>query len=139
MLRAATASSSQQQLSGGGGGGRDGLMLKQAQCNVFNPCTGQLYTMHELVTEIRFLQQQGARNADDIAGIAAATRDGLEQLRWSSGRGASDVCRSHQDITFQAYVYAAARRSRTASSGVPHSVLQRKGGRAVAPGWESYS
>jgi hypothetical protein len=80
-LRAATAASAQQQQqSGGGGGGNGGLMLKQAQCNVVNPRTKQPYTMDELVTEIHLLQQQGARNADDIAGVAAAAREGLEQL-----------------------------------------------------------
>jgi hypothetical protein len=69
-----------QKQPGGGGGGKGGLMLKQAQCNVVNPRTGQPYTMDELVAEIHFLQQQGARNADDISGVAAATREGLEQL-----------------------------------------------------------
>jgi hypothetical protein len=69
-----------QKQPGGGGGGKGGLLLKQAQCNVVNPRTGQPYTMDELVAEIRFLQQQGARNADDISGVAAATREGLEQL-----------------------------------------------------------
>jgi hypothetical protein len=47
-LRATAASSQQQQQSGGGGGGKGGLMLKQAQCNVVNPRTGQPYTMDEL-------------------------------------------------------------------------------------------
>jgi type II secretory pathway pseudopilin PulG len=82
-LRAATAASSQQQQqSGGGGGGKGGLMHKQAQCNVVNPRTGQPYTTDELVAEIHLLQQQGARNADDIAGVAATTREGLEGLGW---------------------------------------------------------
>jgi hypothetical protein len=82
-LRAASAASSQQQQSGGGGGGgKGGLMLKQAQCNVVNPRTGQPYAMDELVAEIHLLQQQGARNADDIAGVAAAAREGLEGLGW---------------------------------------------------------
>jgi hypothetical protein len=94
-LRAATAaaSSQQQQLSGGGGGGgKGGLMLKQAQCNVVNPRTKQPYTMDELVTEIHLLQQQGARNADDIAGVAAAAREGLEQLSTAAaGTGADRV------------------------------------------------
>jgi hypothetical protein len=81
-LRATTAASSQQQQSGGGGGGKGGLMQKQAQCNVVNPRTGQPYSMDELVAEIHLLQQQGARNADDIAGVAAATREGLEGLGW---------------------------------------------------------
>jgi hypothetical protein len=90
-LRAATAASSQQQQqsAGGGGGGKGGLMLKQAQCNVVNPHTKQPYTMDELVTEIHLLQQQGARNADDIAGVAAAAREGLEQLNTAAaGTGA---------------------------------------------------
>jgi hypothetical protein len=82
-LRAATATSSQQQQQPGGGGrGKGGLMQKQAQCNVVNPRTRQPYTTDELVAEIRLLQQQGARNADDIAGVAAATREGLEGLGW---------------------------------------------------------
>jgi hypothetical protein len=81
-LRATAASSQQQQQSGGGGGGKGGLMQKQAQCNVVNPRTGQPYTTDELVAEIHLLQQQGARNADDIAGVAAATREGLEGLGW---------------------------------------------------------
>jgi hypothetical protein len=80
-LRAA-ASSQQQQHSGGGGGGKGGLVQKQAQCNVVNPRTGQPYTTDELVAEIHLLQQQGARNADDIAGVAAAAREGLEGLGW---------------------------------------------------------
>jgi hypothetical protein len=28
-------------------------MVKQTQCNVVNPCTGQPYTMEELVSELR--------------------------------------------------------------------------------------
>jgi hypothetical protein len=79
----ATAASSQQQQSGGGGGVKGGLVQKQAQCNVVNPRTGQPYTTDELVAEIHLLQQQGARNADDIAGVAAATREGLEGLGWT--------------------------------------------------------
>jgi hypothetical protein len=55
-LRATTAASSQQQQSGGGGGGKGGLMLRQAQCNVVNPRTGQPYTTDELVSEMRLLE-----------------------------------------------------------------------------------
>jgi hypothetical protein len=90
-LRAASAGSSQQsQQSGGGGGGKGGLMLKQAQCNVVNPRTGQPYSMDELVTEIGRLEGLVSRNADDIAGVATATREGLENMSPSSGR-ATDV------------------------------------------------
>jgi hypothetical protein len=90
-LRAASAGSSQQsQQSGGGGGGKGGLMLKQAQCNVVNPRTGQPYSMDELVTEIGRLEGLVSRNADDIAGVAAATREGLENMSPSSDR-ATDV------------------------------------------------
>jgi hypothetical protein len=92
-LRAATtATSQQQQQSGGGGGGKGGLMQKQAQCNVVNPHTKQPYTMDELVTEIHLLQQQGARNANDIVDVAAAAREGLEQLSpAAAGTGAGGV------------------------------------------------
>jgi hypothetical protein len=89
---ASAASQQQQQQSGGGGGGKGGLMQKQAQCNVVNPRTGQPYTMDELVAEIHLLQQQGARNAGDIAGVAAAAREGLEGL--SPSRAAPTVFRA---------------------------------------------
>jgi hypothetical protein len=79
----ASAQQQQQQQRLGGGWGKGGLMQKQAQCNVVNPRTGQPYTTDELVAEIHLLQQQGARNANDIAGVAAATtREGLEGLGW---------------------------------------------------------
>jgi hypothetical protein len=90
-LRAASASFSQQpQQSGGGGGGKGGLMQKQAQCNVVNPRTGQPYSMDELVAEIGRLEGLVSRNADDIAGVAAATREGLENMSPYSDR-ATDV------------------------------------------------
>jgi hypothetical protein len=75
-VRAVTASSSQQYQQGGKGG----LVLKQAQCNVLNPHTKQPYTMDELVAEILRLETLVARNAVDIAGVAAATKEGLEQI-----------------------------------------------------------
>jgi hypothetical protein len=90
-LRAASAGSSQQpQQSGGGGGGKGGLMQKQAQCNVVNPRTGQPYSMDELVAEIGRLEGLVSRNADDIAGVAAATKEGLENMSPYSDR-ATDV------------------------------------------------
>jgi hypothetical protein len=90
-LRAASASSTQQpQQSGGGGGSKGGLMQKQAQCNVVNPRTGQPYSMDELVAEIGRLEGLVSRNADDIAGVAAATREGLENMSPYSDR-ATDV------------------------------------------------
>jgi hypothetical protein len=80
-LHAVTASSSQQEQQwSGGGGGNGGLMLKQAQCNVVNPRTKQPYTMDELVAEIVRLEILVARNAVDIAGVAAAAKEGLEQI-----------------------------------------------------------
>jgi hypothetical protein len=91
---AAAASTHQQQQPGGGGGGKGGLMQKQAQCNVVNPRTGQPYTTDELAAEIHLLQQQGARNADDIAGVAAATREGLEQLCPGSSVGGAPTVTS---------------------------------------------
>jgi hypothetical protein len=91
-LRAASAGSSQQpQQSGGGGGGKGGLMLKQAQCNVVNPRTGQPYSMDELVAEIGRLEGLVSRNTDDIAGVAAATREGLENMSPSSDRAAGGM------------------------------------------------
>jgi hypothetical protein len=75
-VRAVTTSSSQQYQQGGKGV----LVLKQAQCNVLNPHTKQPYTMDELVAEIVRLETLVARNAVDIAGVAAAAKEGLEQI-----------------------------------------------------------
>jgi hypothetical protein len=75
-VRAVTASSSQQYQQGGKGV----LVLKQAQCNVLNPHTKQPYTMDELVAEIVRLETLVALNAVDIAGVAAAAKEGLEQI-----------------------------------------------------------
>jgi hypothetical protein len=74
--RAVTASTTQQYQQGGKGV----LVLKQAQCNVLNPHTKQPYTMDELVAEIVRLEILVARNAADIAGVAAAAKEGLEQI-----------------------------------------------------------
>jgi hypothetical protein len=90
-LRGASAGSSQQpQQSGGGGAGKGGLMQKQAQCNVVNPRTGQPYSMDELVAEIGRLEGLVSRNTDDIAGVASAAREGLENMSPHSDR-ATDV------------------------------------------------
>jgi hypothetical protein len=92
-LRAVTAagSSQQPQQSGGGGGSKGGRMQKQAQCNVVNPRTGQPYSMDELVAEIGRLEGLVSRNTDNIAGVAAATREGLENMSPCSDGAAGGI------------------------------------------------
>lgn len=68
------------------GSGRGGMTLQQAQAtaNAINPRTELPYTMNDLSEEILRLQKEVAQTNRDIGNVAAATKEGFEDIHNSS-------------------------------------------------------